>query len=183
MPRGRDGRPVVVAIGSILRRKNQTVLVLAAERLWREGLDFELRLLGHLGGDPMPLHDLIPELQVLGRPLSVETGVSDARLAESLAAARFLALPSLHEGFGLPVVEALSVGVPVLTSDFGSLREVAEGQGGVLVDPEDVDAVTEAMRQLLTDDDLHARLVAEAGARAPRGWHEYATELWEVLSS
>lgn len=176
-------RPVVTSIGSVTRRKNQSLLVVAAERLWREGLDFELRLLGHLGGEPMPIHQLVPELRSLGRPLRVETGVSDARLAESLAESRFLVFPSLHEGFGLPVVEALTAGVPVITSDFGSLREVAEGQGGLLVDPEDLDAVTDAMRLLLTDDATHARLVTEAAARHPRTWQEYATDLWEALSA
>lgn len=176
-------RPVVTSIGSITRRKNQSVLVVAAERLWREGLDFELRLLGHMGGEAMPIHQLVPELQKLGRPVSIENGVSDARLAESLAESRFLAFPSLHEGFGLPIVEALTAGVPVIASDFGSMREVAEGQGGLMVDPEDLDAVTDAMRLLLTDDTVHARLVAEAAARPARTWHEYATELWEVLSA
>ena len=174
-------RPVVVCIGSVGRRKNQTALVEAAEMLWREGLDFEVRLLGHLSEEHTPMTGMVPELQALGRRLAIETGVSDARIATSLTQARCLVFPSLHEGFGLPIVEALSHGVPVISSDFGSMREVAEGQGGLLVDPEDVSALSEAMRAVLTDDALHARLVEEARARPVRTWVEYADELWKAL--
>ena len=174
-------RPMVVCIGSVGRRKNQAVLVEAAEVLWREGLDFELRLLGHMGREHSPLIGLVPELQHMGRPLVVESGVSDQRIAATLAHARCLVLPSLHEGFGLPIVEALSHGVPVICSDFGSMRELADGQGGLLVDPEDVTALTEALRAMLTDDELHARLVDQARARPVRTWKEYAHELWEAL--
>jgi glycosyltransferase involved in cell wall biosynthesis len=149
--------------------------------LWREGLDFELRILGHLGNERSPLVGLVPELQMLGRPLVQETGVSDLRIASSLLEARCLVFPSLHEGFGLPVAEALSHGVPVITSDFGSTRELADGNGGLLVDPEDVSAICDALRALLVDDELHARLVAEARARPARSWVDYAHDLWEAL--
>lgn len=175
------GRPVVVCVGTVGRRKNQVALIEAAEVLWREGVDLELRIFGHLGAERSPLVGLVPELQGLGRPLVVESGVSDARIASTLAHARCLVFPSLHEGFGLPIVEALSHGVPVITSDFGSAREVAEGQGGLLVDPEDVQALASALRTVLTDDNLHARLVAEAKARPTRSWAEYSVELWEAL--
>jgi glycosyltransferase involved in cell wall biosynthesis len=177
----RPSRPVVITVGSLGRRKNQAALVEAAELLWREGLDFELRLLGHRLPEHTPLWDLVRELADVGRPVSVEEGVSDARIAESMAEARCLVFPSLHEGFGLPVVEALTHGLPVITSDFGSLREVAEDQGGLLVDPEAPDELAAALRAVLTDDALHARLVAQAAARPVRTWSDYADELWEAL--
>jgi glycosyltransferase involved in cell wall biosynthesis len=174
-------RPLVITIGSLGRRKNQVALVEAAELLWRDGVDFELRLLGHRLPERSPLWELVRKLRALGRPVTVEKRVSDARIAESLAQARCLAFPSLHEGFGLPVVEALTQGVPVITSDFGSLREIAENKGGLLVDPENVDELAAAMRAVLTDDALHARLVAEAAARPVRTWSDYADDLWEAL--
>lgn len=173
--------PIVVSIGTVGRRKNQAVLVEAAEMLWREGVDFQLQIFGHLGAERSPLTDLVPALRAQGRPLVLEPGVSDARIARTLGLARCLIFPSLHEGFGLPVAEALSHGVPVITSDFGSTRELAEGRGGLLVDPTDVGAVAGALRALLGDDALHARLVAEAAARPARTWTDYADELWEVL--
>lgn len=174
-------RPLVVCIGSLGRRKNQVALVEAAELLWREGLDFEVRLLGHLGPEQTPMTTLVPELRELGRPLTLEPAVGDDRIVATLDAARCVVFPSLHEGFGLPVAEALSHGVPVITSDFGSLREVAEGQGALIVDPEDVTALADALRTVLTDDEVHARLVAEAAARPPRTWTRYADELWTGL--
>jgi glycosyltransferase involved in cell wall biosynthesis len=180
-PKG--GHPLVVCFGSVGRRKNQVALLEAAELLWREGLDFEVRILGHISPERSPFRALAAELQGIGRRLVVEFEVSDGRIAASLARARCLAFPSLHEGFGLPVVEALSQAVPVITSDFGSMREAAAHHGGLLVDPRDVFALAAALREVLTDDELHARLVAEAAARPVRTWVEYADELWEALLS
>lgn len=174
-------RPVVLCVGTVGRRKNQVALVEACEMLWREGLDFEARIFGHVGAENTPWTGLVPELQAMGRPLVTEPGVSDARISNTLAQARCLVFPSLHEGFGLPVVEALSQGVPVITSDFGSMREIAEGRGGILVDPEDVRALTDALRLVLTDDVVHTRLVDEALDRPTRTWPEYAAHLWSEL--
>lgn len=176
-------RPVVLIVGSLGPRKNQTAVLVAAEMLWREGLDFEVRLLGHTGGARAVLARLMARLEKAGRHLTVERRANDARVAESLAQARCVAFPSLHEGFGLPVVEALSVGVPVITSQHGSLLEIAEGGGTVLVDPEDPSQIADGLRQLLTDDAFHARLVAEARARPVRTWRDYADELWSELGA
>ena len=176
-------RPVVVTVGSLGPRKNQTAVVVAAELLWREGLDFELRLLGHTGGARAVLAGLIDRLQKAGRPLTVERRANDARVAESLAEARCVAFPSLHEGFGLPVVEALSVGVPVITSNHGALLEISEGGGAVVVDAEDPGQLADALREVLTDDVVHARLVAEARNRPVRTWRDYADDLWAELGS
>jgi glycosyltransferase involved in cell wall biosynthesis len=86
--------------------------------------------------------------------------------------------PSLHEGFGLPVAESLALAVPVVTSNYGSTAEIAREGGCLLVDPRNDDAIAAAMRKLLTDDHLHARLLAECLARTPRSWADYADELW-----
>ncbi|HSI27482.1 MAG TPA: glycosyltransferase [Aeromicrobium sp.] len=174
-------RPVVLTVGSLGLRKNQTTLLVAAEMLWREGIDFELRLLGHTGGARAVLTRLIDRLEKAGRPLTIERRANDDRVAESLAEARCVAFPSFHEGFGLPVVEALSVGVPVVTSNHGALLEIAEGGGTILVDPEDPSRIADGLRQLLTDDEFHARMVAEARARPVRTWNEYADDLWAEL--
>ncbi|MFL6090651.1 MAG: glycosyltransferase [Aeromicrobium sp.] len=177
------GLPLVVAIGTLGPRKNQAAILVAAELLWREGLQFELRLLGHGAGTGTVLAGLIKRLEAADRPLALEKKADDDRVAESLLHARCVVFPSLHEGFGLPVVEALSAGAPVITSNHGSLAEIAEGGGVLTIDPEDTDALADAMRQLLTDDVLHDRLVEEAKARPVRTWRDYATDLWAVLGS
>ena len=174
---------VILSIGTLGPRKNQTAALVASELLWREGLQFELRLLGHGLGAGEALNALIKRLTGAGRPLVVEKDADDDRLAESLAQARCVVFPSLHEGFGLPVIEALSAGVPVITSNHGALSEVAVSGGVMTIDAEDTSALAAAMRQLLTDDVLHDRLGSEARARPVRRWSDYAKDLWAELVS
>lgn len=173
----------VLCVGTLDKRKNQIVVLEAAENLWREGLRFTVRLVGSVGRRSEDLVELIDLLLAAGRPVVVERPpVSDVTLDRAYRSARVVVFPTLHEGYGMPVVEALSYGVPVITSDFGSTQEIGRGQGAVLVDPEDVDAITEELRRLLTDDAAHASLVDQARARPPRGWSDYADDLWEAFA-
>jgi glycosyltransferase involved in cell wall biosynthesis len=89
----------------------------------------------------------------------------------------------LHEGYGLPVAESLAYGTPALTTDYGSTAEIAAEGGALTVDPRDDDALVNAMRRLLTDDDLVTELEQAAGARPIRTWDDYARELWDVLAA
>ena len=175
--------PVILSIGTLGPRKNQAAVLVASELLWRERLQFELRLLGHGFGAGEVLNALITRLEGAGRPLAIEMNADDDRVAESLAQARCVVFPSLHEGFGLPVIEALSAGVPVITSDHGSLAEVAVAGGVMMIDAEDTSALAAAMRQLLTDDVLHDQLLSQARARPVRTWNDYAKDLWAELVS
>ncbi len=97
--------------------------------------------------------------------------------------ARFTVFPSLNEGFGLPLAESLGCGTPAITSNFGAMREIAEGGGGaLLVDPRNDRSITDAMRALLSDDVLLERLRREAASRPIRTWDAYADEVWKVLT-
>jgi glycosyltransferase involved in cell wall biosynthesis len=89
--------------------------------------------------------------------------VTEAELEEHYARATCFVLPSLIEGFGLPVLEAMARGVPVACSNRPALPEVA-GDAALLFNPEDQQAVTDAIRRLLRDDGL-ARTLAERGRR------------------
>jgi alpha-1,3-rhamnosyl/mannosyltransferase len=107
--------------------------------------------------------------------------VSDAELAALYANAALLAFPSLYEGFGLPVVDALARGLPALISDRGALPEVA-GTAAVAVDPESVDAIEAGLRRLLTDADLRRRLSAAGRRRAARySWAAAADAVLGIL--
>ncbi|WP_251150360.1 glycosyltransferase family 1 protein [Cellulosimicrobium sp. Marseille-Q4280] len=175
-------RPVVLCTGTREPHKNHRAVVHAAERLWREGVDFELRLVGGFGWSDDPLGDATARLRAEGRPL-VELGrVSEQVLWDELRAADAVAFVSLHEGYGLPIAEALSVGTPVLTTAYGSQAEVAADGGCVLVDPRDDDQVTEGLRRLVTDGDLRERLKDEARNRPERTWDDYAADLWDFLT-
>lgn len=179
IPRAIVGRPVVLCVGSHEPRKNQEAVLAAGERLSREGVDFELVFVGGGSRGATSSFDArTAKLRSRGFPVRSLRGLTDPELWQLFAQARFSVFVSLHEGFGLPVAESLALGVPVLTSDFGSLAEIAALGGCVTVDPRDDDAIAEAMRRLLTDDALIDGLRAEAAAIPPRGWRDYADDLW-----
>lgn len=174
--------PTVICVSGLDRRKNQIAAVEAAEHLWRRGVKFQLELIGWGGARPDDVVSMIEELVAAGRPLVVRREVSDAVLDAAYRQASVAVFPTRHEGFGLPVSEALSYGIPVVTSDFGSVRELAEDSGGVLVDPEDPLALADALEAVLTDPELHSKLVTQAKARPERTWKQYADDLWEAFA-
>ncbi len=172
--------PLVLSVGSLEPRKNHLALLYAAERLWRDHLHFELLLIAGSGwGDELP--DRIAHLQAQGRPLTVRTDVSDTELAAAYRQARFSVFASLHEGYGLPVAESLAYGTPVITTNYGSTRDIAAAGGAILIDPRDDDALTAAMRSLLTDDDRLDTLRRQLHTRPTRTWEHYAHDLWHHL--
>jgi hypothetical protein len=174
-------RPVMLCVGSQEPHKNQRAALHAAERLWREGLDFEVRLVGGRGWSDAVLRPAIEHLADAGRSITALGRVSDARLLDEMRSADFAFFASLHEGYGLPVAESLACGTPVITSNFGSQLEIAELGGCLVVDPRDDDEVTDAIRRLLTKPEELQRLRSEAVARPVRTWDEYASELWAFL--
>ncbi|WP_158372247.1 glycosyltransferase family 4 protein [Cellulosimicrobium cellulans] len=174
-------RPRVLCVASREPHKNQRAVLHAAERLWREGLDFELELIGGPGWSDALLAPAIARAREAGRPLIDSGRVADDYLWSALRGASFTVFVSLHEGYGLPVADSLACGTPVVTSDFGSQLEIAEAGGCLTVDPRDDDAITDAMRRLLTEPATLAELRAQALARPRRTWDEYADELWQVL--
>jgi glycosyltransferase involved in cell wall biosynthesis len=180
-PTARSARPVVLCPGSREPHKNQRAVLHAAERLWREGLDFEVRLVGGAGWTETELRPAIDRLRAAGRPLQELGRVSDAELVRQFQTADLAVFISLHEGYGLPVAEALACGTPVVTSDFGSQREIAEQGGCLMVDPRNDDAITDGLRGLLASPQERDRLRAEIRARPVRTWAQYADELWAFL--
>jgi len=176
-----DSVPLVLAIGSHEPRKNHTALLHAAELLWRDGLRFSLTFIGGNSWGSAGFVRRLAELQRAGRPVDTESALSDGQLWAAYRLAHCTVFPSLNEGFGLPVAESLAVGTPVVTSDFGSMRELALEGGALMVDPHDDHDIADALRRLLTDDELHAELSRAALARPVRRWDTYASELWNFL--
>ena len=171
---------MVLCVGTFEPRKNQLALLHAAERLWREGLRFELLLIGGAGwGHAFP--DAVARLQRHGRTVRTVKEASAQELDDAYLRARFTVFASLHEGFGLPVAESFEHGTPVITSNFGSTAEIAQDGGAIVVDPYDDEALTGAMRTLLTDDGLVEHLRRAIAARPTRTWEDYASELWDSI--
>jgi glycosyltransferase involved in cell wall biosynthesis len=163
--RFRIDRPYILFLGGLESRKN---LVRIVEAFARTPIDLDLVIAGGAvpwdPGAAGALREALAGLDAGVRRRVILTGyVSQRQKAALLAGSRSLVYPSLYEGFGLPVVEALAAGVPVLTSEVSSLPEVA-GDAALLVDPRDVEAIADGMRRLVEDETLRRRL-AEAGPR------------------
>lgn len=177
-------RPLVLTVGSVEPRKNQRAVLGAAQLLWNRGLDFELLVIG--GGHSWYLSRFDRDVRRLaraGRHVGVGRGVGDDVVAQAYRDARVVVFPSLQEGFGLPVAEALATGTPVVTTRYGATAEIAAAGGCLLVDPRDDADIAAAVERLLTDDALHAELVAQARSRVDATWPDYAEALWREAVS
>jgi len=169
-------------LGTLQPRKNLIRLVEAFARLRPLAVDLRLVLAGKKG---WLYDDLFPRVEALGlKGRVVFTGyVADDDKAPLLSGALALAYPSLYEGFGMPVLEAMACGIPVLTSNISSLPEVA-GAAALLVDPLDVDAIADAMSRLINDVDLRNALVEKGYAQIRQfSWTKAAHEVLQVLES
>lgn len=172
--------PLIISVGTFEPRKNHLSLLYAAERLWREGHRFRLSLIAGGAWDTEILQ-MVAHLRSVGRPVDTRIGISDAELVAAYRRATFTVFTSLHEGFGLPVAESLSLGTPVITSGYGSMREIGSGGGALLIDPRDDDALVAAMGRLLVDDTALEELRVQAASRGVRTWAQYATRLWKEI--
>ena len=112
------------------------------------------------------------------RDIDVRGYVSDEQLAGFYARASVFAFPSLDEGFGMPVLDAMAAGVPVLTSDRSATAEVS-GDAALLADPSDTQSIIEALRRLTTDEGLREELALRGRERAAVfTWQEAVEATW-----
>jgi alpha-1,3-rhamnosyl/mannosyltransferase len=179
-----SGAPLLVYVGGFNRHKNVLRLIEAMPAIVAACPEARLAIVGRTTGERF--WDNIDELKA-GASRDARTSdrivftgeIDDDGMAELLNAASALVMPSLWEGFGLPALEAMSCGVPVLSSDRGSLPEVV-GDGGLYFDPEDVSALAARAIELLTGPRLQEGLAAKALQRAATfGW-DRAAELAEA---
>ncbi len=180
-PRKPGGRVVIVCPGTRERHKNHESILWAAERLWREGLDFELRFMGRMGVEFASFREAERHLVAKGRPITDLGLVSDDVMWSELGAADAAVFISLQEGLGLPIVEALSVGTPVMCTSYGSQGELGRLGGCLLVDPRDDSSVTAGLRRLVTEPALRTELREQISQRPQRTWEDFAVELWDFL--
>ena len=168
------GRGFILTVGTLEPRKNLPLLLRAYHRLRAEaGLSVPLVLVGGVGWMAGDIFRTIDDL-ALGDCVRHLSGLSDTQLAHLYRAAGVLALPSHYEGFGLPALEALHAGCPVVASNRGSLPEVV-GQAGLLLEPDDADAWSEALWRVLTDAELAAELRRAGPEQAARfSWRQTA---------
>jgi glycosyltransferase involved in cell wall biosynthesis len=161
----------ILAVGTVEARKNYRRLVAAHAAV--DGAP-PLVIAGRPGwnGEAPPAG---PGVRVLGH-------VDDATLAALYANASLLAFPSLYEGFGLPLLDALTRGLPALVGDRGALPELA-GEAALAVDPESTEAIAAGLARLLKEAPLRRRLAAAGKRRAAAfSWSSAAEEALATLS-
>jgi glycosyltransferase involved in cell wall biosynthesis len=159
--------PFVLFVGTLDPRKNLRTLLEASAAV-RPEVSHRLVVVGKNPYGPDP--------ELAGQGVLHQAGMVDEMLAGLMSAASLLALPTLAEGFGLPVLEAMACGCPVIASNTVSLPEVA-GDAAVLVDPADADALAERLRAVLRDELLRQDLRAKGLARAAQfSWERTARE-------
>ncbi len=174
--------PYVLYVGTLQPRKNLTGLLDAFASLLAQGRDLHLAIVGKKGWLYEPL---FARVRALGLEQRVHfTGyVPPADLPALLSGARLFVLPSLYEGFGLPILEAMACGTPVVCSAVASLPEVA-GDAAILVDPHDTAQLAQALARVLDDPDLSQELVRKGLERATHfSWETCAQQTLLVLQA
>ena len=165
-----ENAPLLVYVGGFNRHKNVIRLIEAMPAILETCPDARLAIVGRITG--ARFWDNVDELQDttardprLAEAITFTGEIDDDALAELLNTASALVMPSLWEGFGLPALEAMSCGTPVLASDRGSLPEVV-GDGGLYFDPEDADALSAQAIRLLSEPGTADALRTAATERA-----------------
>lgn len=171
--------PYVLSVGSLEPGKNRARLFRAVRRLLDEGLDVRLAVVGQKAWSYDKDLALVEELGL--RDSVIFAGyVRREHLPALYNGATAFAFPSLYEGFGLPLIEAMACGVPSLTSKVSATAEVA-GDAALLVDPTSVDQIRDSLRRLLTDAGLRDELSRRGIVRAALfSWRRAADETHAV---
>jgi O-antigen biosynthesis alpha-1,2-mannosyltransferase len=167
---------IILHVGAIQTRKNITRLVEAFE-----GVDASWRLVlaGSCGFGSAEILERIARSPARER-IQVTGYVTQDALAGWYSQAQIFAFPSLDEGFGMPLLEAMTAGIPVLTSNRAALPEVA-GDAALLVDAERTEAIAEGLRELTRNEHLRQNLVIKGMERAGEfSWEKAARETWDA---
>ena len=167
---------IILHVGAIQRRKNISRLVDAFERV---DPGWQLVLAGSAGYGAQEIAARIGAARSRDR-IRMPGYVPPAELANWYAQAAIFAFPSLDEGFGMPVLEAMAAGTPVIASNRSAIPEVA-GDAAWLVDPEDTDELADALVALTQDPERRADLSRRGLARAAQfTWAEAVEKTWQV---
>ncbi len=171
--------PFVLTVGTMQKRKNHLRLVRAfAKMIAQHPPSFSVQLV-IAGGKGWLYDEVLAEVKSLGLEDRVKFigYVEDSDLPHLYRAARVFAFPSIYEGFGIPPLEAMACGVPVVTSNASSLPEVV-GDAGLQVDPFDVDALAHALDTALHDEGWRAQAIVRGPERARQfTWRGAAEQL------
>lgn len=182
-PRVDFGSKKILIVSDISPRKNHVRLIQAFERVQeRSQSPLELVVAGYTRTAIPELEDMLQDVARRRENVKITFAgyVPDSEVLSLYAQADVFVFPSLYEGFGLPVLEAMASGCPVITSNVSSLPEVV-GEAALLVDPYDVEALAQAMLTVLEDDELKKAMSRKGIAQAQKfSWEKAGDELLAV---
>lgn len=171
----------ILFVGTIQPRKNISRLITAFEYILDDNSDLTLLLVGKRG---WLYEDIFKKIKESGleKNIIICDFVSNQELAALYHHAKCFVLPSLYEGFGIPVIEAMACGCPVVASNVTSLPEVV-GPAGLLVDPYNISDMAKALYKACYDQKLRRELVEKGIKRVKQfSWKNCADQTWEVLA-
>lgn len=176
--------PMILTVGTLEPRKNQKQVLESCEELWTSGYDFSLVFVGNASPHlSVPFLVAVKNAKKNKRKVEVKFALPDSELNKLYDQALVSVFISTHEGYGLPVAESLAHGTPVITSNYGSLIEVAAGHNAVLVDPRTKSEITSAIQTFL---DGNAQFNAESSplkfASKTRSWGDYSQQILRQVS-
>jgi glycosyltransferase involved in cell wall biosynthesis len=182
-PRNREGVVKLLAVGSVIPRKGYDVLVAALARL--RHLPWRLVIAGDCGRSPQTSRGLRAEIARLGLTdrISLLGAVASEQMSPLYASADLFVLPSRFEGYGMAYAEAIAHGVPVIGTTAGAIPQTVSADAGVLVAPDDVEALAAELQRLIASPDQRERLAAGARAVTFPSWSEQAARFARVLES
>ena len=168
--------PLILFVGAIQKRKNVQRLVTAFEST---PVGWKLVLAGSMGYGADEIQQKV-ESSRRRNDITIAGYVDNVELERLYGRASIFAFPSLDEGFGIPVLEAMARGIPVLSSNCSALKEVA-GDAALLVDPKSTEEIAAGLNNLTQDEDFRREL-SQKGLRHASGytWSGAASQTWEV---
>lgn len=173
--------PYLLFVGTLEKRKNPMALIEAFEifKAKNTAANLELVLAGGLGPDGQHLLERIRTSPVASS-IFHRHGITRTELESLYQHAEAFVLPTLYEGFGFPVLEAMRMGTPVITSNFGAVREIA-GSAACLVEPRNPQAIAEGIESILSQSSFRQELCTRGPEQAAKfTWQQCACETLDV---
>lgn len=169
-------------LGTIEPRKNVNNLILAFKELIAEKIDLKLVIAGKKGWYYEEVFKLAKNLNLAKR--IIFTGfLEDKDVPYLIGGAKIFVYPSLYEGFGIPVLEAISCGIPTITSNISSMPEIVEN-AGLLIDPKNINEIYSAIKRLLVSEELYIQLKQKSVEQAKKfSWEQAARDTIKVYES
>ena len=171
--------PFILYVGTLEKRKNISTLIKAFNELKNQHITHKLVIIGQKGWKYEEIFETVHKLG-LNNEIIFTGYVPDEDLVKFYNAADLFVYPSIYEGFGLPPLEAMACGTPVITSNTSSLPEVV-GNAGITVDPYKTDGLIDKMHKILNSTNLQDKLSKKGIERAKTfSWDKTARETWKV---